>query len=86
MTVGALSCIFHYMRPTPEQITKAREIAPYVRIEGGAYILTRGARKVVTDHLRATDELLELWDLAPWSDATVAEMALDEALDRTLGL
>lgn len=73
------------MRPTPEQITRAREIASHTFESGGEYTLYRDGRVVVTDHLKAIDNLLKLWEIPEWSnDVCIAEMALDAALDRSL--
>lgn len=71
------------MRPTQEQIKKAREIASQILIVDGVYTIRRGTRQVVTDHLRATDKVLELYEIPEYSDAVIAELALDEALDRS---
>lgn len=84
MTIGCLSCILDHMRPTPEQIARAREIASSIVINDGVYTIRKGARKVVTGHLRATDAVLDLYEIPEHSDAVIAELALDEALDRSL--
>ncbi len=71
------------MRPTEEQIARAREIASQISVDHGVYTIRRGTRKLVTDHLRATDAVLTLWEIPEYSDAVIAELALDRALDRS---
>lgn len=80
--MGAPSCILIDMRPTPEQVARARKIAPNVQIEDGRYIIHRGRRRRVTGALYATDAIIDIYGLED-HDVVVAELALDEALDNS---